>query len=328
MSSESPSQGLLFNKIRSPKSLAGVKLYVIDSKLASADAAHQRALAAAHGKLVGTPEEADVVITAIRMRTRLERHMTWDTAVSIASQYVISLRLLMQRNKVVVTPQWLVDSVAHGSPLTCDDYVALNELQTAQSCAACECEDYQTSDEDQESDDTNDIHVTLGKRKRSRCTKCDCRCERNQEPSSASAQKEDGRFPTPPSSPDIILLSRAPTPLTELPTVTPVMTSHEPYRPSQPARTRPSAISTTPPTYLLSPSTSPSTDLGKLRPDASMACQRASPLVCHNQGLVETLDVIRRSRYLEGETRSELSYMRAIAAIKGIYFPRVLIFCH
>ena len=43
------------------------------------------------------------------------------------------------------------------------------------------------------------------------------------------------------------------------------------------------------------------------------SCCRASPLVCPNQGLVAELDVIRRSRSLEGEERSALSYQRAIA---------------
>jgi DNA polymerase IV len=43
------------------------------------------------------------------------------------------------------------------------------------------------------------------------------------------------------------------------------------------------------------------------------SCCRASPLVCPNQGLIEALDVIRRSRSLEGEERSALSYQRAIA---------------
>ena len=48
------------------------------------------------------------------------------------------------------------------------------------------------------------------------------------------------------------------------------------------------------------------------------ACQRASPLVCPNQALVRELDVIRRSRALEGEERSSLSYQRAASVIKGL----------
>jgi hypothetical protein len=43
------------------------------------------------------------------------------------------------------------------------------------------------------------------------------------------------------------------------------------------------------------------------------ACCRASLLVCPNQGLANELDVVRRSRSLEGEDRSALSYARAIA---------------
>lgn len=50
-----------------------------------------------------------------------------------------------------------------------------------------------------------------------------------------------------------------------------------------------------------------------LDPMSPYACQRASPLVCPNQALVDELAVIRRSRELEGEDRSALSYQRAIA---------------
>lgn len=49
------------------------------------------------------------------------------------------------------------------------------------------------------------------------------------------------------------------------------------------------------------------------------SCQRASPLFCPNQNLVEELDIIRRSRTLEGEERSMLSYSRAIA-VSILYF--------
>lgn len=46
---------------------------------------------------------------------------------------------------------------------------------------------------------------------------------------------------------------------------------------------------------------------------ARFACQRESPLVCPNQELVEQLDVIRRTRELDVDWRSALSYARAIA---------------
>jgi hypothetical protein len=54
------------------------------------------------------------------------------------------------------------------------------------------------------------------------------------------------------------------------------------------------------------------------------ACARTSPLICPNAGLVAELAVIRRSRDLEGEDRSALSYSRAIAvrvAIMKVMLP-------
>lgn len=37
-------------------------------------------------KLVGNVEEAEVVVTAIGMRKRLERHVSWNVAVSSLAQ--------------------------------------------------------------------------------------------------------------------------------------------------------------------------------------------------------------------------------------------------
>lgn len=54
-----------------------------------------------------------------------------------------------------------------------------------------------------------------------------------------------------------------------------------------------------------------------------------SPLICPNQTLVNELSVIRRSRELEGEERSALSYSRAIAvcgsvALSALYVTHTL----
>jgi len=43
------------------------------------------------------------------------------------------------------------------------------------------------------------------------------------------------------------------------------------------------------------------------------AVQRASPLVCPNQDLVEQLAVIRDARKVDGDERSATSYSRSIA---------------
>ncbi|KAE8257193.1 hypothetical protein A4X13_0g2506 [Tilletia indica] len=51
--------------------------------------------------------------------------------------------------------------------------------------------------------------------------------------------------------------------------------------------------------------------------NSEFACQRPSPLVCINQGIVEELGVLQKQRILIGEPRSALSYQRAISAIKS-----------
>ena len=71
------------------------------------------------------------------------------------------------------------------------------------------------------------------------------------------------------------------------------------------------------PSHLLPPNPPLPTDLERLTYKSRYACQRASPLVCPNQDLALELDVIRRSRALEGEQQSALSYARAISSIKG-----------
>lgn len=56
--------------------LPGIKVYIVQAKLASPTIARLFRLAEAHtSKLCKTVEEADVVITAITMRKRLERHV-------------------------------------------------------------------------------------------------------------------------------------------------------------------------------------------------------------------------------------------------------------
>lgn len=51
-------------------------------------------------------------------------------------------------------------------------------------------------------------------------------------------------------------------------------------------------------------------------------CERETPLVSlHNQSLIDELSKIEHARYLEGEHRSELSYRRAIAALKSYPEP-------
>ncbi|OJA18854.1 hypothetical protein AZE42_05230 [Rhizopogon vesiculosus] len=64
------------------------------------------------------------------------------------------------------------------------------------------------------------------------------------------------------------------------------------------------------------------TEVELLSHKARYSCLRPSPLVCPNQSLVEEINIIRRSRHLEGEERSMLSYSRAISVIKA--YPRII----
>ncbi|KAJ3748630.1 hypothetical protein DFH05DRAFT_1473480 [Lentinula detonsa] len=65
-------------------------------------------------------KDADVVITVVHMRKRLERHVDWSIA----------------RRKAIVTPQWLRDSADSGHLLPCGKYAALGDLyqETVQNC--------------------------------------------------------------------------------------------------------------------------------------------------------------------------------------------------
>ncbi|KAJ3514756.1 hypothetical protein NLJ89_g2187 [Agrocybe chaxingu] len=158
-------------------------------------------------------KDAGIVITKVRMKKRLERHVDWNIA----------------KQKPIVTPDWLRESVEQGHALECGVYAALAELhdETVQHCPEAEAPP---------SDDANATMV--------------------------------------PSS-------RSPSPIAyKVPSVKP---------------THPCVFKNWKSRY---------------------ACMRASPLVCVNQPLAEELDVLRRSRELEGLRVNALSYERSVAIIK------------
>ncbi|KZP27630.1 Nucleotidyltransferase [Athelia psychrophila] len=70
-------------------------------------------------------DEAEVIITAVHMRKRLERHIAWEVATA----------------KAIVTPAWLFESARRGTALPCGDYAAVEDLleKTAQNCPDKEC---------------------------------------------------------------------------------------------------------------------------------------------------------------------------------------------
>ncbi|KAL0578921.1 hypothetical protein V5O48_003069 [Marasmius crinis-equi] len=66
-------------------------------------------------KLCGNVQDSDIIVTAVRMRKRLERHIDWKVA----------------HQKSIVTVEWLRDSVAQRKLLPCVNYAALEELVKA-----------------------------------------------------------------------------------------------------------------------------------------------------------------------------------------------------
>ncbi|EIW53973.1 Nucleotidyltransferase [Trametes versicolor FP-101664 SS1] len=108
------------------KSLPETKVYVVQAKLDAAAISELLTLGERHTKGVcKNAADADVIITAISMRRRFERHVPWDIATS----------------KAVVAPRWLRDSIEHGSALPCGDYVAIEDLHetTVKNCPDCNC---------------------------------------------------------------------------------------------------------------------------------------------------------------------------------------------
>ncbi|KAJ3877929.1 DNA polymerase mu [Lentinula edodes] len=91
------------------------KFHNVDGNSSSKEEYTEREL-----QLCPNVEDADVIITVVHMRKRLERHVDWNIA----------------RRKAIVTPQWLRDSVESGQLLPCGRYAALGDLyeETVKNC--------------------------------------------------------------------------------------------------------------------------------------------------------------------------------------------------
>ncbi|EPQ55117.1 Nucleotidyltransferase [Gloeophyllum trabeum ATCC 11539] len=212
------------------------------------------------------------------MKKRLQRHLDWEAA----------------KEKAIVKPDWIRDSVSRGEAQPCGDYAALEDLhdETVKNC----------SDKDRESS-----------------------AEPEDDEAGPSRQSEPSQtqLPSPPSSPS----SDADGTTKRLSKVSLKDTSSSPHpkKPvssvsTQPTASRASTVNV--PAYLLPPDFPIPTNLAKLSYMSRYACCRASPLVCPNQGLCNELNIIRKSREVEGEDRSALSYERAISVIKA-YLNRI-----
>ncbi|KAL1668985.1 hypothetical protein GGF50DRAFT_45360 [Schizophyllum commune] len=104
-----------------------LKVYIVQAKLDPDEVARLYNLVETYSvdggldfELALNPNVADVIVTAVRMRKRLERHVDWELA----------------KSKSLVTPDWLIKSVEANELLPCGDFAALRELhdQTVKHC--------------------------------------------------------------------------------------------------------------------------------------------------------------------------------------------------
>jgi hypothetical protein len=96
-----------------PGILASRRVFILQPKLSQTEISEIFDLAeSADANIVSSPDEADVVITKIGMRKRLERHIEWDLAVSGQCFFfffalVLGSRVLQYFDSITVT-------MAHG----------------------------------------------------------------------------------------------------------------------------------------------------------------------------------------------------------------------
>lgn len=230
-----------------------------------------------------------VVCPNYSMLTVSVRTSTSPACAEVSVRPTVSRPSSSQKQKAVVTPQWLRDSVEHGAPLPCEDYAALQDLRAE---TAAHCPD---------------------------CNLAPCACSDVSSPSLSPGPTMGSRPPTPGGS-QTIGQEPPPTSPTSASAIAPKArsrskpTSKPASKPAPGPSTRPAAEV---PVHLLPPSPPIPTNAAKLDFRSRYTCQRASPLECPNSGLVGELDIMRRARAMEGEERSALSYARAVAAIKG-----------
>ena len=80
-------------KQRKTRALPGASIFLIQAKLEALEVGELLGLAEQHSvSICSNPDDADIIVTAIRMRRRLERHVSWEVAVS-AAPHIITFRL-------------------------------------------------------------------------------------------------------------------------------------------------------------------------------------------------------------------------------------------
>ncbi|KIJ45736.1 hypothetical protein M422DRAFT_29810 [Sphaerobolus stellatus SS14] len=106
------------------KLFSGLSIHIIQAKIEATELDLLFSLAESNGaELVTNNEQAEVIVTAISMRRRLERHIKWEIA----------------KEKAVVTPAWITQSVANKRRLACGDYAAVCSLE---ECTKENCPDH------------------------------------------------------------------------------------------------------------------------------------------------------------------------------------------
>ena len=181
----------------------------------------------------------------------------------------------------MVTPQWLRDCVSQKKILPCEEYAALQELrtETAKNCPDCNLAPCA-------------------------CSGLETEAEGPSKPVPTAQAVLQNSSQSQRSSPDAHFIESA-------------VIATQAVPPSDAERSRKSTLRVEVPPNLLPPDPPIPTRLDKLDHASRYACQRASPLICPNQEIVREFEIIYRSRAMDGEERSALSYERAISVIKG-----------
>ncbi|KAK7036418.1 hypothetical protein VNI00_011615 [Paramarasmius palmivorus] len=119
----------------SPSDAKTVNVYIVDAKLDAETIAELVSLVEESRinkqdlEICPRVEDADVIVTGVRMRKRLERHLEWNLAVRRTTSDAGAPLIFPQKQKAIVTPQWLRDSIKEKRLLPCGGYAALGELQ-------------------------------------------------------------------------------------------------------------------------------------------------------------------------------------------------------
>ncbi|KAJ1309177.1 hypothetical protein OPQ81_004847 [Rhizoctonia solani] len=106
------------------QTLSGVTIHIIDAKLDPKETREMHSLAQSIGARISrTPQHASVLITAVRMKRRLERHISWDVA---NTKHIVSpqwLRACAAQDKLLPFSQFRMIKTAAG-----DHHVSLNRV--------------------------------------------------------------------------------------------------------------------------------------------------------------------------------------------------------